>query len=1597
MKKLFLLFISFMLSGISFGQLTGTKTIPGNYATIASAIADLNTQGVGAGGVTFNIAAGYAETFASSTTGYITSNTGTSANQIIFQKSGSGANPKITAPTGTGTMDAIICFSGVSFITFDGIDIQEKAANTTATTQMEWGYAILKASATQGSQNITIKNCTVSLHKTYAATYGIYSNNHTTAAMMQLIITTTSGQNSNNRFYGNTITNCNNGICLYGYGDPTAPYTYYDQGNDIGSVKGNTMNNFAGNIASSYCIYAKFQNGITIAKSLINGGTGTSGNIYGIYGDTAVNADVNIYNNTVTLASFPSTTTGMYGIFNAALGNSGTTNTINVHDNTVQNCVFQSYTFNLFYGCCSEATGHTVNFYGNTVTGNTIGPTYGTYLTSVSQGAGGSSYIYNNTITNNHRDVYTNSVLNSYTTCINILGSGSVTVHDNIISGISATTGSTFAGIMHGIFGWNSTSSQTIYNNTIHDIVLVSGYSSVNSNDGINVNSSDAACTISITGNSIYNLNTTLTGTGMVFASGITGNYITTCANNTVHDINVTSSSTQGSIVEGIMVGVATTISHTLNNKVYNLTASGPLDRITGLDFLATTVYCYNNFVYSIKAPSSSVINAIYGIILNNSGPNNYLCNNTVYLDAISSSTGTFGTYGIYGGSTYTNLEMRNNIIVNVSSAPASSSYRTVAFQRGSTTLTPYAASSNNNDFYAGTPGPNNLIYYDGTNADQTLAAFKARVYPRDSASVTENPPFVNVATLPYDVHIKTNVATLIESHGTVVSVPSIITDIDGDPRYPNPGYPDNPSTPATAPDIGADEFAGGLGSAIPPTVITNPATSITANGAQLNGAINANGYTSIVTFEWGLTTAYGNTIPGNPASVTGSTSTPVLAALSGLTANQTYHFRVCASNAGGSVCGLDESFTTICPLPGSAGTISGPTSVCQNSTGQVYSVGTIPDATSYLWIIPAGATIFSGSGTNTITVNYSPSATSGNISVNGTSICGNGSTSTLGITVNPMPVPTISGSATACAGTIVTYTTQTGMTGYTWAISPGGTIQGATNMDHVNVIWSTTGSNTVTVNYINGNGCTAVTPGSFILTVNDMPASATSISGTFTLCAGTSGVAYTTPTIPGAVTYAWTFPAGATIIAGNGTNSITVDFASNAVSGSISVYANNSCGNGAPYSVPLTVNPLPAPTIAGSATACQGSVSVYTTQLGMTNYNWTVSPGGTIQGSTNTSQITILWSTSGGQSMTVNYTNGNGCTAVVPGTFSVTVYSLPTPTITGSTTLCVNSGYYYYITEAGFSNYQWTVSPGGVITSGGGTNQVQVSWTGAGSQWVAVNYSNPAGCTASAPTQLPINVSDVPSPASDISGSPELCAGTFGVAYSTSLIPDAVTYVWTLPAGATIATGNGTNNITVDFSTNAVSGNITVCGNNLCGNGTYSSPYAVTVNAIPATPTVTVSGDTLVSNASTGNQWFFKEFIGDIGAPISGANAQTYIALQNGFYWTIVTLAGCSSDTSNNQHVIWMATPKLSKSPALSIYPVPNEGCFTYSFTAITNREYSITVYNYLGSIIWQRKEHYLTGTATGNIDLKPVAAGVYSVMISDGLNKAVRGVVVR
>ena len=97
-----------------------------------------------------------------------------------------------------------------------------------------------------------------------------------------------------------------------------------------------------------------------------------------------------------------------------------------------------------------------------------------------------------------------------------------------------------------------------------------------------------------------------------------------------------------------------------------------------------------------------------------------------------------------------------------------------------------------------------------------------------------------------------------------------------------------------------------------PPTVVTKAGSSITATSATISATVNPNGGSvSECLLEYGTTTSYGSSAPCTPSPGAGESAVAVSAALSGLVANTSYHFRISATNTGGTSKGADETFKT--------------------------------------------------------------------------------------------------------------------------------------------------------------------------------------------------------------------------------------------------------------------------------------------------------------------------------------------------------------------------------------------------------------------------------------------------------------------------------------------------------------------------------------------------------------------------------------------------------------------------------------------------------------------------------------------------------------
>ena len=533
---------------------------------------------------------------------------------------------------------------------------------------------------------------------------------------------------------------------------------------------------------------------------------------------------------------------------------------------------------------------------------------------------------------------------------------------------------------------------------------------------------------------------------------------------------------------------------------------------------------------------------------------------------------------------------------------------------------------------------------------------------------------------------------------------------------------------------------------------------------------------------------------------------------------------------------------------------ITGSASVCAGVTGSVYSVTDVVGNT-HDWTV-VGGTITAGTGTNSITVTWGP-AGSGTVDVSETetaSGCSADATQ-FAVTINALPTPVITGSASVCAGATGSVYSVTNVVGntYAWTVA-GGTITAGTGTNSITVTWGAAGPGTVDVTEtVTATTCSAAAT-QFAVTINPIPTPV--ITGSASVCAGATGSVYSVTNVVGN-TYAWSV-VGGTITAGTGTNSITVTWGA-AGPGTVDVTETitaTTC-SAAATQFAVTINASPTPVITGSASVCAGATgSVYSvTNVVGNTYAWSV-VGGTITAGTGTNSITVTWGAAGPGTVDVTETiTATTCSAAAT-QFAVTINPVPTPVITGSASVCAGAtGSVYSVTDVVGNTYAWTVV-GGTITAGTGTNSITVTWGAAGPATVDVTETVTAGGCSAAATQFAVTINASPTPV--ITGSASVCTGTTGSVYSvTNVIGN--TYAWTV-VGGTITAGTGTNSITVTWGA-AGPGTVDVTETITAGGcSTAATQFAVTINPVP-TPVITGSASVCVG--ATGSVYSVTDVAG--------------------------------------------------------------------------------------------------------------------------------------
>ncbi|MDX2135436.1 MAG: gliding motility-associated C-terminal domain-containing protein [Saprospiraceae bacterium] len=435
-------------------------------------------------------------------------------------------------------------------------------------------------------------------------------------------------------------------------------------------------------------------------------------------------------------------------------------------------------------------------------------------------------------------------------------------------------------------------------------------------------------------------------------------------------------------------------------------------------------------------------------------------------------------------------------------------------------------------------------------------------------------------------------------------------------------------------------------------------------------------------------------------------------------------------------------------PLPGAA--VTGPAIICVNSSGTLSAPAGM---SAYLWsnAETTPAIVVTGAGTYTVTVTDANGCTnignatvtvasqldpqitaqpydcdgqiaidagagfatytwssgqntqaisatsSGAYGVTVTDVNGCTGAASIAVTVPALPVVSVSGNTTFCAGAGTTLNATPGFVAYAW--STGG------NTPSVSV--GVGGPVTVTVT--DAQGCTAI--GATQLTAQPLPTP--QISGPAAVCAGNSA---TLSVIGASGGIAWS--------TGANTPSISVS-----APGLYSATVTDANGCTGTASANLVVNTNPAPQIQQAPYACDGQIGLGA-DPGFVAYQW------------NGGQVTAFISATQTGDYTVTVTDANGCTGSA--TVTVDVPALSQVSIGGDLQFCQGAGT-SLSASAGFAGYVWS----------GGQTVASITVNQPGTY--SVTATDALGCTSVAL----VDVLEIQSPQPAISGPLTVCPGT--------------------------------------------------------------------------------------------------------------------------------------------------------------------------------------------------------------------------------------------
>ena len=547
----------------------------------------------------------------------------------------------------------------------------------------------------------------------------------------------------------------------------------------------------------------------------------------------------------------------------------------------------------------------------------------------------------------------------------------------------------------------------------------------------------------------------------------------------------------------------------------------------------------------------------------------------------------------------------------------------------------------------------------------------------------------------------------------------------------------------------------------------------------------------------------------------------------------------VIVTNSAGCSSTSSAITNTVDPLPVQPMNFTTSTSsVCQGSTGIAYTVPNDPTVT-YNWSYSGtGATIHGT--TNSITVDFSLTATSGTLSVTATNGCGTSAPRTLAITVNTIPSLTLSSGAGSTNQTVcqnspvaaITYFVGGSATSATVSGLPSG-VTGAYNAG----VFTISGTPTVsgTFNYTvstTGGTCTPATATGRIV-VNALPiATLVSSDADNIFCSGTP----VTFTATGGTNYE--FKVSGTTVQNGPTNTYTTSSLLNTQI--VTVIVTNTAGcSTTPAGITNSVNPAPV-IVPTSQPTCSADYLTYSMQV--YSDGTLTSTAGTV-----TSPSTNNWSIANipaGTNITLTSTSAQVCISTMPVTApNCTCPVINPPVSGGDKSYCSGSTIPALTATVGTGQtVDWYAGPSGGTPLRSGSLSFTPSAAGT---YYAQAREIVSGCTSTTRTAIILTMNPLPVPMLTSSDADNIfCAGT-SVTFTAG---GGTTYNFRVN-GATVQ-----NSASATYTTSTLTNGqvVSVIVTNATGCSATSASITNTVNPAPVPTLVSSDADNIICDGAS-------------------------------------------------------------------------------------------------------------------------------------------------